>query len=126
MADQELTPEDTYVLDHAGDQFGAFTLLAWLGSNEHQPEKAAAIVERLLDRGLVEIEEHRPSERQPSPKRPRQPHILSRDDALRAIRDWRKWRDPDKEPFLDGEPYYEAHATQEGFALLRQRGWRPS
>jgi hypothetical protein len=126
VAREDLTPEEAHVLDYAGDEFGAFTLLAWLGSNEHQPERAAAIAERLLERGLVEIEEHRPSERRRSPKRPRELHILSRDEALRAIRDPRKWRDPEEEPFRDGEPYYEAHATEAGIALLRQRGWTPS
>jgi|SRR5215213_7038338 len=118
MPRRDLTPEEAYVLDYAGDESGAFALLAWLGSDTRQPEKAATVVERLLDEGLVEIEEHR--EQRPDSR------ILSRDDALRAIRDPRKWRDFEREPFVEGELCYEARATRAGLAVLRQRGWKPS
>jgi hypothetical protein len=126
VTEDELTPGEERVLGFAGDYAGAFTLLSWLGSNERQPEEAAATVERLLDRGLVEIEEHRPSERRGSPKRPVARHILDREGALRAIHDPRKWRDPESDPFRNGETYYEAHATEAGLALLRRRGWTSS
>jgi hypothetical protein len=86
VADEELTPEELFILADAAEWGGGtFAYLAWLGSNgaKHQPERAAELVERLLSRGLVEIEEYTTEESQ----------ILSREQALAAIREPRKWRD---------------------------------
>src|SRR5438270_12358546 len=118
MTDDVLTTQERHVLDLAGDDFGAFTLLAWLGSDEHQPERAAATVERLFERGLVEIAEdsdnHGP------------PRVLSSEEALHAVRDKRKWRDPQQEPFEQGEHYYLVRATPAGYSVLERLGWQPS
>lgn len=53
--DYSLSDEEFYVLDCAAEEFGAYVLLAWLGTTDHQPARAAAVVERLLDRGLIEV-----------------------------------------------------------------------
>jgi hypothetical protein len=125
MADESLTFDEACVLELAGDEFGAFTFLVWLGESERQPDRASAAAEALLDRSLLAIEEHRRGDRHSS-RRPRQVRFLAREDALRAIRDRSKWRDTDAEPFVGDEPYYEAHATDVGMALLRKRGWETS
>jgi hypothetical protein len=113
---EELDSEEYVVLDHAVEDFGAFTLLAWLGSSRHQPGRAAAVVERLLERGLVEVEESFDFDLD-------RPRILVREEALSAIGDWRKWRDPRVEPFEPGERYYAVVATDRGRAAWE--GARP-
>jgi len=87
VLDEVLTHDERYLLDLAADHFGAFTLLAWLGTRDHQPERAAAIVEQLLTRGLVEV-----TERSDAPDD--RGRILAPPEALHAVRDSSKWRDP--------------------------------
>ena len=71
--------------------------------------RAAAAVERLLARELVEIEES--YDFNPDP-----PRTLGREEALRAIRDPRKWRDARVEPFETAERYYTVVVTARGRA----------
>ena len=110
----EFDPDERFVLADAVEDFGAFTLLAWLGSPQHQPRRAADAVERLLERGLVAIEKSYDFN-------PGQPRTLSREEALRAIGDARKWRDPKSEPFEPDERYYVVVPTEKGRAWERAR-----
>jgi hypothetical protein len=52
-----LTDDEFYVLDCAVEVDGPFVLLSWLGGDEHQPERAAAVVTKLLAAGLVQVAE---------------------------------------------------------------------
>jgi hypothetical protein len=106
---EQLDDEEYFVLDYAEDEFGAFALLAWLGSERHQPARAAAAVERLLERGLVSIEESYDFN-------PDQPRTLGREEALAAIRDPRKWRDWRVEPVEPAERHYSVVMTERGRA----------
>jgi len=57
VENHRLTDAEYFVLDDAADDFGAFTRIAWLGSGERQPLRAAEVVDALLNRSLLEIEE---------------------------------------------------------------------
>ena len=114
---EELDSDEYLVLDYAVEEFGSFTLLAWLGSRIHQPTRAAAAVERLLQRGLVEIEESYDFNLDP-------PRVLARDEALRVIADPRQWRDLRAEPVEPAERYYLVVPTAKGRAAWE--GARPA
>jgi hypothetical protein len=115
--DYSLSDEEFYVLDCAAEEFGAFVLLAWLGTAEHQPARAAAIVERLLDRGLVDVAASH--DFNPEPAR-----VLAHEEALRAIHDQQKWRDARIEPFANAETYYVVYLSADGQAAWEREARR--
>jgi len=73
-------------------------------------------IERLLERGLVEIAESYDFN-------PNQPRVLARDEALSVIADPRQWRDLRADPVEPEERYYLVVPTPKGEAAWE--GARP-
>lgn len=110
--ESRLTDDEFYVLDCAVEYDGPLVLLAWLGTDEHQSDRAAEIVRNFLAAGLVQIAAS-------SDESPRQGD-LSTEEALRALADPRKWRDWRVEPFTRSETYYMVVATPAGQSVWEQ------